>query len=58
MFVFALEQVGAQPGEALMVGDRASRDGGAASVGIATLILPPLHDLVPRGLDVVLGLLQ
>ena len=56
--MFALEQVGAQPGEALMVGDRASRDGGAASVGIATLILPPLHDLVPRGLDVVLGLLR
>ena len=39
---------------ALMVGDRASHDGGAADAGITTLILPPPPpDLVPRGLDVV-----
>lgn len=58
MFALALDAVGAEPGEALMVGDRASHDGGAASAGIATLILPVLHELVPRGLDVVLRLLN
>jgi hypothetical protein len=41
-----------------MVGDRVSQDGGAVSVGITTLILPVLHELVPRGLDVVLRLLE
>lgn len=56
MFTLALDAVGIEPGEALMVGDRASHDGGAASVGIATLILPMLTELVPRGLDVVLRL--
>ena len=42
-----------------MVGDRASHDGGAANVGIATLILPqPPAALEPRGLDIVLRLLD
>jgi len=57
MFLLALDAVGAEPSEALMVGDRASHDGGAASVGIATLILPMPKELEPRGLDVVLRLL-
>jgi FMN phosphatase YigB (HAD superfamily) len=48
----ALEALGAQP----TVGDRANRDGGAASVGVATLILPDVPTFMPRGLHVVLRL--
>jgi HAD superfamily hydrolase (TIGR01509 family) len=40
MFELALEALSVDPADALMVGDRASHDGGAAAVGIATLILP------------------
>jgi FMN phosphatase YigB (HAD superfamily) len=58
MFTLALDSVDVEAGEALMVGDRASHDGGAASVGIDTLILPIPKELVPRGLDVVLRLLD
>jgi len=57
MFTTALEALGAEPAESLMVGDRASHDGGAADVGIDTLILPAPTEFGPRGLDVVLGLL-
>ncbi len=41
-----------------MVGDRASRDGGAAATGIPTLILPPARDFGPRGLELVLHLFR
>ena len=41
-----------------MVGDRTVRDGGAASLGITTLILPPVPKHTPRGLDIVLRLLS
>lgn len=58
MFQLALDAMGVEASDALMVGDRVSHDGGAVSVGISTLILPALHDLVPRGLDVVLRLLE
>jgi HAD superfamily hydrolase (TIGR01549 family) len=58
MFRTALELLGVVPGEALMVGDRSSHDGGAAAVGIDTLILPPPVDFGPRGLDVLLRLVQ
>jgi putative hydrolase of the HAD superfamily len=58
MFTTALEAVGAEPNEALMVGDRTSHDGGAAAVGIDTLILPAPVEFGPRGLDVVLRLLS
>jgi HAD superfamily hydrolase (TIGR01509 family) len=59
MFTLALDALGAPPEHALMVGDRASHDGGAADVGIATLILPPPPaELEPRGLDIVLRLLN
>jgi HAD superfamily hydrolase (TIGR01549 family) len=51
MFTSALDALGVTPGEALMVGDRVSRDGGAAAVGIDTLILPTNHSYAPRGLD-------
>jgi HAD superfamily hydrolase (TIGR01549 family) len=58
MFETALDAVEAEPHEALMVGDRVSHDGGAAAVGIDTLILPAPTAFGPRGLDVVLRLLQ
>jgi FMN phosphatase YigB (HAD superfamily) len=58
MFALALDAVGVQPEEALMVGDRASHDGGAATAGIPTLLLPMPKELVPRGLDIVLRLLD
>jgi HAD superfamily hydrolase (TIGR01549 family) len=57
MFTTALDLLGVGPGDALMVGDRVSHDGGAADVGIDTLILPAPTAFEPRGLDVVLGLL-
>jgi HAD superfamily hydrolase (TIGR01509 family) len=57
MFTTALDLLGASPEEALMVGDRTSHDGGAANVGIDTLILPAPVVFGPRGLDVVLRLL-
>ena len=58
MFTLALDALGVTPQDALMVGDRASHDGGAADVGIATLILPQPPALEPRGLDIVLRLLD
>lgn len=57
MFTTALEALGVEPHEALMVGDRASHDGGAAAVGIDTLILPAPIEFGPRGLDVLLRIL-
>jgi putative hydrolase of the HAD superfamily len=57
LFEIALEQLGMTAAETLMVGDRASRDGGAAAAGITTLILPPVPNYTPRGLDVLLHLL-
>lgn len=57
MFTTALEAVRAAPNEALMIGDRVTHDGGAAAVGIDTLILPAPAAFGMRGLDVVLRLL-
>ena len=56
MFQLALDQLDVTPSETLMVGDRPSHDGGAAAVGIATMILPPLQTLHDRGLRSVLDL--
>lgn len=58
MFEAALGALGSEPAEALMVGDRASHDGGAAELGIDTLLLPALEEFGPRGLDRVLGMLD
>ena len=57
MFTTALDLLGVQASGALMVGDRASHDGGAADVGIDTLILPAPPAFGSRSLDVVLRLL-
>jgi FMN phosphatase YigB (HAD superfamily) len=56
LFEIAVDALGARPAEALMVGDRADRDGGAVGVGITTLILASVPDFTPRGLDIVLRL--
>jgi FMN phosphatase YigB (HAD superfamily) len=58
LFEIALQELGVQPAEALMVGDRPGRDGGAAAAGIITLILPGVPNCTPRGLDVVLRLID
>lgn len=58
MFLAATSALGVRPSEAPMVGDSAATDGGAAAVGIATLILPRPDELVTRGLDLVVHLLD
>jgi putative hydrolase of the HAD superfamily len=58
MFQLALEAVAVEPNAALMVGDSPLEDGGALEAGVATLLLPRLPDLQPRGLEVVLSLLD
>jgi FMN phosphatase YigB (HAD superfamily) len=58
LFDAALESLGAPAAATLMVGDRASRDGGAVSAGITTLILPLVSNGEPRGLEVVLRLVE
>jgi FMN phosphatase YigB (HAD superfamily) len=55
-FLTALTLLDLEPPEALMVGDRVDRDGGAAAAGIPTLILPPAPNFQPRGLELVLRL--
>jgi FMN phosphatase YigB (HAD superfamily) len=52
----ALNELDVAPAEALMVGDRASHDGAAVSVGIPTLLLPPLQRGDDERLDLVLRL--
>jgi putative hydrolase of the HAD superfamily len=58
MFTTALELLDVGPRDALMVGDRPSHDGGAALVGIDTMILPAPTTFGPRGLDVILKLVS
>ena len=55
IFVSALEALGVEPSEALMVGDSWKDDAGAAALGIRTLILPRTRGPV-HGLDQVLRL--
>ena len=57
LFEAALGTVGARPEEALMVGGRHAHDGGAAALGVATLILPPLTTRTRRRLHLVERLL-
>ena len=58
MFTTALELLGADTDDALMVGDWAPSDGAAAALGIDTLILPMPADAAASqlGLDTVLRL--
>jgi HAD superfamily hydrolase (TIGR01549 family) len=54
IFVLALESLGIQASDALMVGDRPDRDGGALLAGIPTLLLPA-ETGTNRGLDRLLA---
>jgi HAD superfamily hydrolase (TIGR01509 family) len=57
IFHLALATLDVEPGDAVMVGDRASHDGGAVAVGITTLLLPALPSATTsRGLAAVLSL--
>jgi HAD superfamily hydrolase (TIGR01509 family) len=59
VFEIALDALGVDATDALMVGDRASHDGGAVAAGITTLLLragAPADG--PRGLDHVLALVS
>jgi HAD superfamily hydrolase (TIGR01509 family) len=56
IFTAACEAVGVAPAEALMVGDHAAADGGAADVGIRTLLLPMSPAGEYHGLAAVLAL--
>jgi FMN phosphatase YigB (HAD superfamily) len=58
IFRIAADTLALHPEDLLMVGDRASHDGGAVACGITTLLLPPLHTADRRKLDVVLGVLD
>ena len=52
VFLATLEMLGTSPERTLMVGDKWQDDGGAAGVGIRTLILPPTTGPV-HGLELV-----
>jgi FMN phosphatase YigB (HAD superfamily) len=56
IFRIALEELGIEPQEALMVGDRPAYDGGAIALGLPTLLLAPLKDVDDERLDLVLRL--
>jgi FMN phosphatase YigB (HAD superfamily) len=56
IFRTALEALDADPARTLMVGDNAHDDGGAAALGVRTLILPRTPDRRHKGLDAVLRL--
>jgi HAD superfamily hydrolase (TIGR01509 family) len=58
MFELALNMLGVDAHEALMVGDRASHDGGAVACGVTTLLLPGVASADdPVGLAQVLRLI-
>lgn len=56
IFATALRQLGVPAADALMVGDNPRADGGAADVGIRTLLLPSSPARRPHGLGAVLDL--
>lgn len=56
LFEIAVKALDVSADATLMVGDGSSRDGGAVAVRITTLLLPPVPEFTPRGLDKVLRL--
>jgi FMN phosphatase YigB (HAD superfamily) len=58
IFRLALGLIGAEAEETLMVGDHPQADGGAAAVGMRTLILPMSAPGSRQGLDAVLELVR
>ncbi|MFD3471460.1 HAD family hydrolase [Streptomyces sp. NPDC058682] len=53
IFRVALDALGVQPCEALMVGDRSGYDGAAVEAGVATLFVPPLTQVSQARLHLV-----
>jgi HAD superfamily hydrolase (TIGR01509 family) len=53
IFHVALDALGVQPCEALMVGDRSGYDGAAVELGVATLLVPPLTQVSQARLHLV-----
>jgi HAD superfamily hydrolase (TIGR01509 family) len=58
MFTTALDLLGVDASDSLMVGDSPPSDGAAASLGIDTLILAMPAEVAPRGLDAVVRLIR
>lgn len=58
LFGIALEAVGVDAANALMVGDNHINDGAAIDAGIRTLLLPPAAHGAPRGLQAVIDLVD
>jgi FMN phosphatase YigB (HAD superfamily) len=54
IFRVALDGLGVEPVDALMVGDRASHDGAAVNLAIPTVLVPELTATSQRRLSVVL----
>ena len=58
LFRIALDAVGVEPADALMVGDNPANDGAAVEIGIRTLLLPQVASGSPRGLWAVVDLID
>jgi putative hydrolase of the HAD superfamily len=58
LFRVALDAVGVAAEHALMVGDNHINDGAAIDAGIRTVLLPPVAHGSPRGLSVILDLID
>lgn len=58
LFTIALNAVGVTPDRALMVGDNHINDGAAIDVGIQTLLLAPNGVGKPRGLQIVVDIVD
>jgi HAD superfamily hydrolase (TIGR01509 family) len=56
IFRAALDKLGVDAQDALMVGDRAAKDGAAVELGMTVLLLPPLRAVSERRLHRVLAL--
>ncbi|MEU8895517.1 HAD family hydrolase [Nocardia sp. NPDC048505] len=56
IFELMLTRLGTSAEHTLMVGDRSSRDGAAADIGMPTLLIPPLRDHTKRQLHLVTNL--
>lgn len=57
IFGIALRELGAEPGETLMVGDRSTHDGAGVEAGLPTLLVPPLRAVEDARLHLVTRLI-
>lgn len=57
IFRIALDGLGTEPGETLMVGDRSTHDGAGVEAGLPTLLVPPLRDVDDARLHLVTSLI-